>query len=69
MDRITELDRYYLFHSAGADLLPRPGRHAEAAAACHRAIDLATNPVERTWLSARLDSVSPGKQDIIIDSG
>ena len=69
MDRITEPDRYYLFHSARADLLRRLGRHAEAAAACHRAIDLATNLVERTWLSARLDSVSSGKQDIIIDSG
>jgi RNA polymerase sigma-70 factor (ECF subfamily) len=57
MDRITELDSYYLFHSARADLLRRLGRNTESAAAYERAITLATNPVERAYLVRRLDSV------------
>jgi RNA polymerase sigma-70 factor (ECF subfamily) len=57
MDRITELDGYYLFHSARADLLRRLGRNAESASAYERAIALATNPVERAYLARRLESV------------
>jgi RNA polymerase sigma-70 factor (ECF subfamily) len=57
MDRITELDSYYLFHSARADLLRRLGRNAESAAAYERALALATNPVERAYLTRRLHSV------------
>jgi RNA polymerase sigma-70 factor (ECF subfamily) len=57
MDRITELDGYYLFHSAKADLLRRLGRNTESAAAYERAIALATNPVERAYLVRRLQSV------------
>jgi RNA polymerase sigma-70 factor, ECF subfamily len=54
MDRITELEQYYLFHSARADLLRRLGRNTEAAAAYERALSLATNPVERAFLTSRL---------------
>ena len=41
-------------HSARADLLRRLGRDAEAAAAYARALELATNPVERRFLERRL---------------
>jgi RNA polymerase sigma-70 factor (ECF subfamily) len=49
-----ELDDYYLLHSARADLLRRLGRDDEAAAAYRRALELATNPVERRFLERRL---------------
>ena len=49
-----ELDRYQHFHSARADLLRRGGRTSEARLAYQRALDLATNPVERTYLMRRL---------------
>jgi RNA polymerase sigma-70 factor, ECF subfamily len=49
-----ELDRYHLFHSARADLLRRTGRTGEAALAYRRALELATNPVERNYLKRRV---------------
>jgi RNA polymerase sigma-70 factor, ECF subfamily len=49
-----ELDDYHLLHSARAGLLARLGRDAEAAAAYARALELATNPVERRFLETRL---------------
>ena len=49
-----ELDDYRLLHSARADLLRRLGRDAAAAAAYARALELATNPVERRFLERRL---------------
>jgi RNA polymerase sigma-70 factor, ECF subfamily len=49
-----ELEDYRLLHSARADLLRRLGRHDEAAAAYARALELATNPVERRFLERRL---------------
>jgi RNA polymerase sigma-70 factor (ECF subfamily) len=49
-----ELDDYRLLHSARADLLRRLGRDSEAAAAYARALELATNPVERRFLERRL---------------
>ena len=57
MDRIGELDGYYLYHSARADLLRRLGRNPEAAAAYQRALALVTNPVERAYLTRRLEAV------------
>ncbi len=51
------LGDYYLFHSARADLLRRLGRRDEAATAYRRALDLATNPVERRFLERRLAEV------------
>jgi RNA polymerase sigma-70 factor (ECF subfamily) len=50
----NELDRYHHFHSARADLLRRGGRTSEARLAYQRALDLATNPVERKYLMGRL---------------
>ena len=61
MDRLDasgELDGYYLLHSARADLLRRLDRRDEAAEAYRRALELATNPVERAFLEARIREVS-----------
>ena len=63
VDGIAEagaLDGYHLLHSARADLLRRLGRSGEAAAAYRRALELATNPVERTFLRKRLAEVTQG---------
>ena len=54
IDRIQGLDDYYLLHAARADLLRRDGRRAEAAEAYTRALELATNPVERDFFERRL---------------
>jgi RNA polymerase sigma-70 factor (ECF subfamily) len=51
------LEGYHLLHSARADLLRRMGRFEPAAAAYRRALELATNPVERSFLERRLDEV------------
>jgi RNA polymerase sigma-70 factor (ECF subfamily) len=48
-----ELDRYHLFHAARADILRRMGRRAAAAAAYDRAMELASNEVELTYLRRR----------------
>ncbi len=53
-----ELDGYYLYHAARADILRRLGRSAEAAIAYRRALELVTNSVERNYLSRRLSEVS-----------
>jgi RNA polymerase sigma-70 factor, ECF subfamily len=52
-----ELNRYHLFHAARADLLRRSGRTSEAKLAYQRALDLATNPVERRYLMMRVSQV------------
>jgi predicted RNA polymerase sigma factor len=57
MDRISGLDGYSFHHSARADLLRRPGRNPESRAAYRRALDLVTNPVERCYLTARLEDL------------
>jgi RNA polymerase sigma-70 factor (ECF subfamily) len=54
LDARGELADYHLFHSARAGLLARLGRDAEAATAYGRALELATNPVERRFLERRL---------------
>jgi RNA polymerase sigma-70 factor (ECF subfamily) len=58
IDRVSGLDEYHLLHAARADLLRRLERHAEAAAAYRRALELATNPVERAYLERRLEEVA-----------
>ena len=52
-----DLDRYHLFHAARADLLRRSGRTDEAKAAYRRALELATNPIERKYLQRRVSQV------------
>jgi RNA polymerase sigma-70 factor, ECF subfamily len=54
VDRVKGLDSYQHLHSARGDLLLHSGRNEEAAAAYRRALELATNPVERAFLERRL---------------
>lgn len=49
-----ELDSYYLFHAARADILRRLKRPVEAAEAYSRALPLVTNAIERSFLQHRL---------------
>lgn len=49
-----DLEKYYLYHAARADLLRRLNRHAEARQAYSRALALAANPVEQEFLRGRL---------------
>ena len=44
------LENYQPYHAARADLLARAGRHDQAVAAYDRAIELATNTIERGFL-------------------
>ncbi len=55
MDNL-QLDRYYLFHAARADILRRMNRPAEAMEAYRNALALATNRVEQEFLERRLSS-------------
>jgi RNA polymerase sigma-70 factor (ECF subfamily) len=58
VDRIDGLESYHLLHAARADLLRRLGRGEEAAVAYERALKLATNPTERSFLRRRLAEVA-----------
>ncbi len=53
-----ELEGYYLFHAARADILRRLDRPREAAEAYRKALALATNQVEKIYLGRRLREVS-----------
>ncbi|HMK29159.1 MAG TPA: RNA polymerase sigma factor [Terriglobales bacterium] len=53
-----ELERYYLFHAARADILRRLERRAEAADAYASALALVSNDVERSYLMRRLALVT-----------
>lgn len=55
------LDGYYLLHSTRADLLRRLGRTEQARAAYESALGLATNPVERAFLSRRLEELASSR--------
>jgi RNA polymerase sigma-70 factor, ECF subfamily len=48
-----DLDNFHLYHAARADLLQRLQRDDEAVAAYDRALDLATNAIERDHLERR----------------
>ena len=61
MERVAvaePLDGYNWFHAARADLLRRLSRHADAALAYARALQLTDNRAERTYLERRLAEVS-----------
>ena len=58
VDQLSGLDAYHLYHSTRADLLRRLERAEEAAVAYRRALELATNPVERRFLEGRLESLA-----------
>jgi RNA polymerase sigma-70 factor (ECF subfamily) len=53
-----ELENYHLFHAARADILRRLGRRQQAADAYRRALELATNRMERDYLARRLRQVA-----------
>jgi RNA polymerase sigma-70 factor, ECF subfamily len=53
-----ELDDYYLFHAARADLLRRSGKVDEAHSAYTRALELCQNNTERLFLRRRLAEIS-----------
>lgn len=55
-----ELESYYLYHAARADLLRRLGRCREASLAYSRALELTANAVERRYLRRRLAEVDDG---------
>jgi RNA polymerase sigma-70 factor, ECF subfamily len=52
-----ELDSYYLYHAARADLLRRLNRKEEARAAYDRALRLTANAVERRYLRRRIAEI------------
>jgi RNA polymerase sigma-70 factor, ECF subfamily len=60
LDRLAEageLDGYYLFHAARADLLRRCGKVNEAHSAYTRALELCQNNTERAFLHRRLAEI------------
>jgi RNA polymerase sigma-70 factor, ECF subfamily len=61
LDRLAEtgeLDDYYLFHAARADLLRRSGKVDEARSAYTRALELCQNNTERSYLRRRLAEIN-----------
>ncbi|MGH9433873.1 MAG: RNA polymerase sigma factor [Terriglobia bacterium] len=64
IDRIGasgELDQYYLFHAARADILRRLERPTEAMDAYSKAMALTANKAEREYLGRRLNSLKPSQ--------
>jgi RNA polymerase sigma-70 factor (ECF subfamily) len=59
-----ELNGYYLFHAARADVLRRLGRREDAAIAYRKAIQLATNAVEQSYLHRRLAALEPDSSPV-----
>ncbi len=57
-----ELDKYYLYHAARADILRRLNRKREAIEAYEKALALVTNRVEEAYLRRRLAQLTPAKQ-------
>ena len=49
-----QLESYYLYHAARADLLRRMNRPGEAAGAYASALRLVTNPAEKRFIERRL---------------
>lgn len=62
-----KLREYHLYHAARADLLRRLERNSDAAAAYREALRLATNDVERNYLTRRLVEVSSVRGDMSTD--
>jgi RNA polymerase sigma-70 factor, ECF subfamily len=55
----SELHRYQPYHAALADLLAQVGNHDAAVGAYDRAIELTTNPSERTFLRLQRAQCAP----------
>jgi RNA polymerase sigma-70 factor (ECF subfamily) len=60
----TDLDSYYLYHAARADVLRRMNRHAEALDAYGRAIELTTNRVELAYMRRRIEEITRAEADV-----
>jgi RNA polymerase sigma-70 factor (ECF subfamily) len=60
LDGIEGLDGYHLLHATRANLLRRLGDTPAAADAYRRALELATNPADRRFLTNRLASLTGG---------
>ena len=58
IEALNDLDQYYLFHAAKADILRRMNRLAEAESAYGQALSLATNRIEQEFLRRRVEQVS-----------
>jgi RNA polymerase sigma-70 factor, ECF subfamily len=56
---IPELEAYYLYHSARADILRRMGRRGEALQEYNRALSLTSNAVEQRYLRRRVTELTP----------
>lgn len=57
LGRTGQLDTYYLFHAARADLFRRAGQSNEALAAYSRALEHCQNSVERSFLHRRITEI------------
>jgi RNA polymerase sigma-70 factor (ECF subfamily) len=57
LGKASELESYYLFHAARADILRRLGRREEAARSYRDAMSLTENAIERAYLQRRMESV------------
>jgi RNA polymerase sigma-70 factor (ECF subfamily) len=55
---MAELESYYLYHAARADILRRLRRQDEAVREYRRAIDLTTNTVEQQYLRRRMTEIA-----------
>ena len=55
-----DLESYYLYHAARADLLRRLDRKVEALAAYDRALSQTANAVERRYLRRRITELESG---------
>lgn len=60
VDAVDNLDGYYPYHTARAQMLQRLGRKSEAMAAFNRAIRLTANRAEQEYLSRTMASVGDG---------
>ncbi|HLZ29339.1 MAG TPA: RNA polymerase sigma factor [Chloroflexota bacterium] len=63
------LESYRWLHAARADLLRRMARYDEAAAAYTRALELADNAAERTYLQGRLTQVRTDLRGSVVQKG
>lgn len=52
-----ELDGYHVFHASRGEMLRRAGRSGEARAELERALQVASNPAERSLIEGRLGSL------------
>lgn len=57
LSEVGQLESYYLFHAARADILRRLGRREESARAYSEAMALTENAVEKAYLERRMASV------------